>query len=75
MIKKNHVKKCLDMFAEIAELIDDHMKFHEQFGKCNKLGVHDDSTVGAKIAELLRSSVSTSKTAEVTQAQFIDKVV
>ena len=61
VIKKNHVKKCLDMFAEIA----DHMKFDEQFDECNKLGVHDDSSVGAKIAE----------TAEVFQAQFIDKVV
>ena len=75
VIKKNHAKKCLEMFAEIAELNDDHMKFYEQFGKCNKLGVHDDCTVGAKIAELLRPNVSTSKTAEVPQAQFIDKLV
>ena len=75
VIKKNHVKKCLGMFAEIADLNDDHMKFYEQFGKCDKLGVHDDCTVGAKIAELLRPNVSTSKTAEVPQAQFIDKLV
>ena len=60
VIKKNHVKKCLEMFAEIAALNDDHMKFHEQFGKCNKLGVNDDSTVGVKIAELLRPNVSAS---------------
>ena len=25
-------KKCLEMFAEIAELNDDHKKFSEQFG-------------------------------------------
>ena len=73
VIKKNHVKKCLEMFAEIA----DHMKFHEQSGKCFKLGVHDDSTVRAKIAELSMPNVPTAvqRTAEVPQAQFIEKSV
>merc|ERR1712136_349791 len=32
--KKNLVKKCLEMFAEIAEKKDDYKKFYEQFGKC-----------------------------------------
>ena len=44
VIKKNLVKKCLEMFAEIAEKKDDYKKFYEQFGKCLKLGVHEDST-------------------------------
>merc|ERR1711957_185578 len=34
VIKKNLVKKCLEMFAEIAEKKDDYKKFYEQFGKC-----------------------------------------
>merc|ERR1711877_18905 len=33
LIKKNLVKKCLEMFAEIAEKKDDYKKFYEQFGK------------------------------------------
>merc|ERR1711920_1012917 len=37
VIKKNLVKKCLEMFAEIAEKKDDYKKFYEQFGKCLKL--------------------------------------
>merc|ERR1711933_77496 len=41
VIKKNLVKKCLEMFAEIAEKKDDYKKFYEQFGKCLKLGVHE----------------------------------
>ena len=56
---------------------EDVKEFYEQLGKCFKLGVHDDSSVGAKIAELLRLNVSTSnvqKTAEVPQAQIVDKV-
>ena len=44
VIKKNFVKKCLETFADIRERKDDCKKFHEQFGKCLKLGVHEDST-------------------------------
>lgn len=45
VIKKNIVKKCLDMFLEIAENKDDYAKFYESFGKNLKLGVHSDSQV------------------------------
>merc|ERR1712084_107559 len=44
VMKKNIVNKCIEMFAEIAEKNDDYNKFYEQFGKCLKLGVHEDST-------------------------------
>ena len=58
VIEENHVKKRLEMFAEIAELSDDVKEFPEQLGKGFELGVRDDSTVGAKIGELLRPNVS-----------------
>merc|ERR1712057_133924 len=54
VIKKNIVKKCLEMFAEVAENKDDFNKFYESIGKNLKLGIHEDSNNRGKIAELLR---------------------
>ena len=60
VIKKNLVKQCLEMFAEIAEKNDDFNKFYKQSGKCLKLGIHDDSTDRTKIAVLVRFNTSKS---------------
>jgi molecular chaperone HtpG len=60
VIRKNIVKKCLDLFAELAEDDENYKKFYEHFSKNLKLGVHEDNTNRKRISELLRFHTSTS---------------
>jgi len=54
VIRKNLVKKCIELFEELAEDKDNYKTFYEQFGRNVKLGIHEDSTNRTKIAKLLR---------------------
>ena len=74
VIKKNLVKKCLERFVGIAEKKDDYKKFYEQFGKCLKLGVHEDSTNRTKVAGLLRFITAKSGDEQITLKEYIDRM-
>jgi len=74
VIKKNLVKKCLEMFAEIAEKKDDYKKFYEQFSKNIKLGIHEDSTNRAKVADLMRYHTSKSGDEQISLKEYVDRM-
>jgi len=74
VIKKNVVKKCLEMFAEIAENQEDYKKFYEQFSKNLKLGIHEDTTNRKKIADLLRFHTSKSGEEQISYKDYIARM-
>jgi molecular chaperone HtpG len=60
VIRKNLVKKCMELFEELSEDKDGYKKFYEQFSKNLKLGIHEDSQNRTKLSELLRYHTSAS---------------
>merc|ERR1712098_909374 len=74
VIRKNLVKKCMEMFNEISEKKDDYKKFYEQFGKNLKLGVHEDSTNRNKLADLLRYQTSKSGDESISLKEYCDRM-
>jgi len=74
VIKKNLVKKCLELFNEISESKDDYMKFYEQFGKNLKLGIHEDSTNRSKISDLLRYQTTKSGEEHISLKEYVDRM-
>merc|ERR1711878_46389 len=74
VIRKNIVKKILDLIEEICEDKDNFKKFYEQFGKNLKLGIHEDSTNRKKLAGYLRFYTSASGDDFCSFADYVSRM-
>jgi molecular chaperone HtpG len=71
VIRKNIIKKCLELFSEIKENEEDFMKFYEQFSKNIKLGIHEDTSNREKLAELLMFYTTKSNKKMVSFKEYV----
>eukprot|EP00092_Neocalanus_flemingeri_P024223 GFUD01026271.1.p1 GENE.GFUD01026271.1~~GFUD01026271.1.p1 ORF type:complete len:615 (+),score=217.24 GFUD01026271.1:220-1845(+) len=74
VIRKNLVKKIMELMEEIAEDKDNFKKFYEQFSKNLKLGIHEDSTNRKKLAGYLRYYTSASGDDQASMTDYVSRM-
>ena len=74
VIRKNIVKKVLELIEEICEDKDNYKKFYEQFGKNLKLGIHEDSTNRKKLSGHLRFFTSASGDEMCSLSDYVSRM-
>jgi len=74
VIRKNLVRKSLELFTELKENKEDYKKFYENFAKNIKLGIHEDSTNRSKLADLLMYKSTNSGDEMISLRDYVDNM-
>ena len=74
VIRKNIVKKCIELFTELQEEKTEYKSFYEQFSKNIKLGIHEDNVNRDKLSQLIMYYSSKSNNEMVTLKEYIERM-
>jgi len=74
VIRKNIVKKIMELLEEINEDAENYKKFYDAFSKNLKLGIHEDSNNRKKLSEFLRYSTSSTGEDKCSLKEYVSRM-